>query len=224
MRAKLTFISLIAVGVASVSIVVLNASRPKVQIQKEGIVRSMGNYQSPKSNAKTQEKALTGVQLTARLGDVSKTLFKPLEPIAVQLALKNTSTQPISFEETASVRDYDLIVKDSIGNVMPVTRYGYKYTPGEVPPSSAAQLKSLPLNGEALYKLTINRIVDMTVDGTYTATIRVHRIRRQNASGAFETGYAESNALHVTVATPDDDERSKTLPGGEPVEEEKGGK
>lgn len=184
-------------------------SSQTAQTENPGLNPPSRVQQAAQNESQGKGEAVEGVRLVVNLESTAKKMFEPLEPVTLLLVLKNTSKLPMEFTETTSSQDYDITVKDSMGNVMPATRYGTK---PDAPVSSATGRTSLQPNEEAKFKVTLNRMVDMTVDGVYSATIR------RSVSQAGKFGYVESNALRVVVATLNTDDGVKTLSGGEVVE------
>lgn len=157
--------------------------------------------------------AIEGLELSAQLINADKKLFAPLEPVVVQLTLKNTSENAIGIGESLPELDYDFIVKGRRGDVMPATRYGHRRQPGEVFPGSGGQ-KTLQPGEEMQSELIMNRLADMTVEDIYTAKVR----RPMFLAG--KAGYVESNEVRVTVATVAPPNSGKLLPARGPEQDQ----
>lgn len=151
--------------------------------------------QNTKPEPTTSAKRMEGVELTARLEKPSQKFFDSLKPITIVLVLKNNRNRSLEFIETASLRDFDLKVRDSYGNEIPATRYGKSSS--EVSVSSATRRTSLQHGDAMQFAFALNRSVDMSVDSVYFATIR------RSFSSEGKSGYAESNAVRIVVASTD---------------------
>lgn len=159
---------------------------------------------------KIENEVVEGVELQAKLSTASKEDYEPLDPIVVSLTLKNVSNKIVGFTENFSPQDYLIIVKNSAGVFMPFTRYGYSNEPGKGAISSASRKVNLNPGEVKTFQVTINRIIDMTVDDDYSIVIR------RSVSVGKEFGDAQSNELHVDVTTTSSNGGDISLPGGEP--------
>lgn len=112
-----------------------------------------------------------------------------MEPVTIDLSLQNISKSPVTFAETFSSTDYEIIAKDYTDAVIPVTRYGYKHRDGEVPPSSATRQFTLQPGKTRHFDIVVNRMVDMSVDGSYNVAVRRF----------IGFKYVQSNALKVDI-------------------------
>ncbi|MBM4047809.1 MAG: hypothetical protein FJ279_22115 [Planctomycetes bacterium] len=117
--------------------------------------------------ADVSAKPVEGFQLTARL---EKEEIQACQPVALVVTLRNLSKDTLAFPESAPYRDYRLVVKDSNGREVPLTRYGkaIKDTEGEF----RLVVTDLPAHSELRATLLVNRYYDMTVTDTYSVSVR----------------------------------------------------
>ena len=198
-RAKIATSFAVCVVSAIVFIIASNISRqrsprPNALAEVAVSAEKMQQAKAAPLTKRVEEKRMEGVELSAHLEKPSKKFFDSLEPITVVLTLKNHRQRSIEFTETASLRDFDFRAHDSYGNQIPATRYGHK-SPGEALASSATRRTSLQHSDTMRFTFAVNRAVDMSTDGTYFVTVR------RSFSSDQKSGYAESNAVRIVVAS-----------------------
>ncbi len=128
------------------------------------------------------------------IAQLKKDLFKPGEPIILKVILKNISKKTHTIVVSGPERDYDIIVKDNKGAIVPLTKYGKRLmdNKGEF----RAIGKKIKSQKEIQINLLINRIYDMTISGTYS--IKVERFVLEQNRKKFAK--VISNTVKIKVA------------------------
>lgn len=111
-----------------------------------------------------------------------KAQFVLTEPMLVDLEIRNVTDHAVGFSERGfPYTEFDVVVKDARGQMLPLTRYGKLVYHAPIPSFvyKNAVLELQP-GGEAEYHFWINRVFDMTLPGTYYITIKRHVSTSQN--------------------------------------------
>lgn len=106
------------------------------------------------------EPLVQGIQMTARLEQQGNTHYSPMQPIVLQVVIKNVTAKPIHYY--GSEDNFTVKVQYEDGRIMP-TLYGNLIT--------SAEVQSLAAGEEKQFKVIANRHSDMTLDGFYFITV-----------------------------------------------------
>lgn len=110
--------------------------------------------------------------------------------VELKVTLKNERQQTLYFDDP--LRDLDIVVKDSYGNIMPLTRFGSMMKNGERFSTVGLELKS---QDSKQYMITLNRFIDMTMDGQYDVQITSY----PSSGSGEELFYSKSQVLKLQI-------------------------
>ncbi|MBV9468912.1 MAG: hypothetical protein JO316_07515 [Abitibacteriaceae bacterium] len=135
-------------------------------------------------------------------------MFKPLEPIILLVSIKNMGASSLSLvdQDRTGEGDFTFIIKNSLGQIMPATRYGNRSGKQDFYRAFRFVLKP---GEERKYRFTLNRLVDMTEGGAYSIMVKRKFGQAKNASSTEIV----SDILNVGVGNPVDREGSVFVPG-----------
>ncbi len=181
-KRKFTLLALLNAAVLS-EVVVAAFSQPSEQAQ------------NPTETKPAQANPAAEVQLLVKVKGLKRS-FEPLEPIRIQVSLKNLGRAGVTCGDTGMAQDFDFVVRDSHGALMPRTRFGTRSMANAV---AASAVTSLGHNQARRYEIILNRYVDMSADGTYAIQFaRPYFVEHQVVA-------AWSNIVRVQVAQADRD-------------------
>ena len=129
------------------------------------------------------------LRLSAKLG---KEIVDAGGPVIVEVEIKNVSPRTAFYIDTDQDSNFALVVKDSHGEVVPLTQYGSSLVSHSWHHSNRVITMRLAPNQTAAYRLVVNSRYDMTLLGFYTVTVK-------RAFGS-PTSAADNEAVSNTVS------------------------
>jgi hypothetical protein len=121
------------------------------------------------------------------------TNYAVLEPIVIEISLANATNEELFFAMGHPSLIYNIDIRDSDGNIIPLTRYGEQ----EEMKKSRRHIYRIRLGPEETYKehVILSRFYDLSMAGKYTVKIK----RRIHAVDTIPPEFKESPLLQFEV-------------------------
>ena len=175
--------------IACAKVLVIGAMATALLICAPGASRA-GEAAEPRPAPDRWGHVVEGFQLSARL---EKESYAAGSPIWVTVAVRNAAKEPLRLlESLAPDHDYTAEVKDEYGKPVPGTRYA-----GVLAWSSRIRTRIEP-GMEVQRAILLSRLIDMTLSGTYTVTVK----RRVSKAQGRDKVEVASNTILVKVEDP----------------------
>jgi hypothetical protein len=147
--------------------------------------------------------AVKGLQMSLRL---ERERYRVDEPVALEVVIKNNREEEADLGMSAAdLSNFEFVVRYVGGGMtqagkMPMTKFGTKLL-NEVPDSKNVPIRLKP-GGQRSYRFTLNRMVDLTLSGTYSVAVKRAVSSHPLPDAAGKLDVLVSNELAVEIMEP----------------------
>ncbi|MEO6907642.1 MAG: hypothetical protein ABI210_07100 [Abditibacteriaceae bacterium] len=167
---------------------------------------SLGINADTAINSSQDGSIVEGFQLVAQ---TSKETFDAGEPVAVTVSLKNISDKMLSFP-SGYFNEYQVTVKDSNGNIVPLTRYSNQPKAGMKTNFGIGPM-DLFKGEETQRTFLLNRLYDLTEVGEYSVSIKRY-VFKQNTIFFIPI---VANTIHIKIVEPRSGSQMEIVPSSQ---------